>query len=487
VSQQPSFEDVLAVVARLEARVVELEALVVEKDAVIVAQAARIVELEGRLGQDSGNSSVPPSQDPIHRLPPRSTRRSSGRSKGKQPGSDGRHLARVEGDHVRVVDHRPRSCSGCGAGLWDTAAGRVVVRQVVDLPVIEPVVTDHRVHEVACGCGTLTRADLPAGVPHAPVGYGPGVVALAVYLHVAQLVPVRRTADLLADVLGVEVSVGWVADVVARTARAVEPANERIRGLLNGSRRVGVDEACTKISGVRHWFWTAVTPTLTAFHADEHSRKRKALTAFGVLADKPDGHVVVHDAHPLYDHADHEHLDHALCCAHLVRDLAGIDEFDPTARKDGWAADLTLLLADAYRWRETWAAKGAVGLPEFKLRKITARWEELIERALAAHPHVGGPKASQSKARNIAVRLRDRREDYLRWTTDFTIPYSNNSSEQAIRMIKVRTKIGAFRQLSGLTTFLNLRGWLDTARKHGHHQLTLLRDAALGQIWAPAT
>ena len=463
-------------------------------EAVVTAQAERIVELEAenaelrrRLGQDSGNSSVPPSRDPLHRWPPRSTRRASGRGKGKQPGSEGKHLRRVEGDHVRVVDHVPSRCSGCGGEVTGVCVDAdPVVRQVVDLPEITPVVTDHRLHAVVCRCGTLTRATAPVGVPDATTGYGPGVVALAGYLHVAQLIPVARTAGLLADVLGVPVSTGWVAGAVTRTATAVEPANETIRGLVRTAEVVGVDEACTKISGHRHWLWTAATPTLTAFWADEHSRSAKALTAFGVLTAKPPGHTVVHDAHPLYDRGEHHHLNHALCCAHLTRDLAGIDEFDPAAAKNGWAADLRTLLQDAHRWRRTWDATGALALPEFKLAKLHAAWDQILERALTTHPHQPGRTGGQTKARNIAVRIRDRRTDYLRWATDFTIPYSNNGSEQAIRMIKVRTKIGAFPTLTGLRTFLTIRGWLDTARKHGHHLLTLLRDAANGQVWAPA-
>ena len=80
------------------------------------------------------------------------------------------------------------------------------------------------------------------------------------------------------------------------------------------------------------------------------------------------------------------------------------------------------------------------------------RWDELIERALAAHPPRAG---KQAPARNLALRLRDRREEFLHFTTDFTVTFSNNTAEQAIRMIKVKTKVsGGFRTLCGAATFL---------------------------------
>ena len=78
----------------------ELEALLAERDALIAGQAARIAELEAvvaelraRLGQNSRNSSKPPSSDGYSKPPAnkskkkRSLRRRSGRRPGGQPGS----------------------------------------------------------------------------------------------------------------------------------------------------------------------------------------------------------------------------------------------------------------------------------------------------------------------------------------------------------------------------------------------------------------
>jgi transposase len=77
------------------------------------------------------------------------------------------------------------------------------VRQVKDLPVARVEVGDHVLHAVACGCGHVTRARVE-GVT-APVQYGPRLVATAAYLQVAQMIPVARTVQTLADLCGVEV------------------------------------------------------------------------------------------------------------------------------------------------------------------------------------------------------------------------------------------------------------------------------------------
>ena len=109
----------------------ELLALVVAQARVIEEQAQRIgqlealvVELQRRLGQNSRNSSKPPSSDG----PAKPARRSgpgTGRSPGKQPGAPGASLSRSADPDV-VIDHVPSACGGCGSDLALAAEAGVV-------------------------------------------------------------------------------------------------------------------------------------------------------------------------------------------------------------------------------------------------------------------------------------------------------------------------------------------------------------------------
>lgn len=100
---------VAAVIMRMEARIAE--------------QDTRIAELEARLGQNSRNSSKPPSSDGYSKPPAkRSLRRASGRKPGGQPGAPGHHLERVETPDERI-SHAP---GGCGAGEADLADAEVL-------------------------------------------------------------------------------------------------------------------------------------------------------------------------------------------------------------------------------------------------------------------------------------------------------------------------------------------------------------------------
>lgn len=457
----------------------ELLALVGAQARMIEELTARVAELERMVGRNSRNSSSPPSADGLGKPPPRSMRGRSGRKAGKQPGSSGTALSQVAVADEQV-DHVPVRCGGCAGDLaGGRVLGRPVVRQVFDVAPVRVRVIAHRLHLVACGgCGAATRAVAPAGV-NAPAVYGPGVTALAAYLGVQHHVPVARVAEILADVAGVRVSTGWVAAACTRTAEAVGPVNTAIADAIAAASVAHFDESVTRVGGANHWMHTAATTTLTAYHIDEHGRSAEAMTAFGILPRFVG--VAVHDAYSAYDQFTAAR--HALCCAHIVREATGIAEFDPAAASDGWATGLVDLLGDAYRWVGHWAARGHHTLPAFKLDDLHARYDALVTRALAVHPPRPG---RQTPARNLALRLSRRRDEFLRFATDFTVAFSNNVAEQAVRMVKTKTKVsGGFRTLAGAQTFLAIRGYICTVRKNGLQTLDALRDALTGNPWLP--
>ena len=95
---------------------------------------AENVELRGQLGQNSRNSSKPPSSDsPFAKPAPRTLRRKSGRKPGGQPGHPGSTLALVDKPDERLR-HEPGPCTGCGADLADAPEVGMERRQVFDLP-----------------------------------------------------------------------------------------------------------------------------------------------------------------------------------------------------------------------------------------------------------------------------------------------------------------------------------------------------------------
>src|SRR5262245_44386727 len=145
-----------------------LEARVETLTSMVHALQAQVGTLQDQLHQTSRNSSRPPSSDPPqHQRPhrPRGQRR-----RGGQPGHPGstRTLLPVEAvDEVVVI--KPTQCTHCQAPLAgdDPKPWR---HRVIEIPPIEPVVTEYQWHQLACpSCGATTPRALACWHPQRDV------------------------------------------------------------------------------------------------------------------------------------------------------------------------------------------------------------------------------------------------------------------------------------------------------------------------------
>ncbi len=151
----------------------------------------RIRELERHLGQNSRNSSRPPSSDPPW-TPPAPAQRRSGRRPGGQRGHPGHHCALVPREQVdRVVDHWPKACPHCQGTLTpECEVGTPVPHQAHEVEYAHRVIQHDR-HRVRCAhCGTTVLAELPPEV--AGSQYGPGLAALVTVPLAAGVAPETR-------------------------------------------------------------------------------------------------------------------------------------------------------------------------------------------------------------------------------------------------------------------------------------------------------
>ncbi len=250
--------------------------------------------------------------------------RRNARKQGKQPGSEGKTLRLVD-DPDAVIDHVPGACAGCGSDLTAAAPAGWGRRQVHDIPPVSVTVTEHRLHRRQCPCGRATTAPAPDGVDGTAV-YGPGLRAFAVYLLVYQHIPVARTAELIADLTGAKVSTGWVCSTLTRAANVLVGVEAMTTTLITLATIGHFDETSLNVNGGKWWLHVACTETLTAYHL-HRSRGRVAVDEFSVLPAFTG--TAVHDALSVYDGENYRAARHALCAAHVCRELTAAAETHP--------------------------------------------------------------------------------------------------------------------------------------------------------------
>jgi transposase len=225
---------------------------------------ARVQDLEARLGQNSTNSSRPPSSDPPE-TPPRPPAPPSGRRRGGQPGHAPHQRVVVPPGQVdQVVAHWPTHCRGCQAPLPLIAVGEPVRHQVTEMPPVRAVVTEHQLHHVQCAaCGTTTCAGLPPDVPAG--AFGPRLQATVAVLSGRYRLSRREVVDVCTDVLGAPLAVGSVDRLCQTTAAALAAPVTELEQVVQQARHAHADETGWREAGQRRWLWVVVTALATVF------------------------------------------------------------------------------------------------------------------------------------------------------------------------------------------------------------------------------
>lgn len=444
----------------------------------------RIQELEAllkealdKLSKNSSNSSKPPSSDPVGKT--QSLRIPSGKRPGGQQGHRGTTLPMKEVPD-EVVVHAPLLCTHCLEALSDTVAGGYERRQVYELPPLALKVTEHRsVVRVCPRCGEENRGVFPEAVRQ-PVQYGEGFKALCVYLTHYQLLPYHRCAQLLRDVLGHSPSEASLVSMTAGCAAELQNFEERTEEILLHSDVLHVDETGYRRGRKTHWLHVAATENYTLYRVHQ-KRGNLALDDLGLLPLYKG--VAMHDYWPAYLQYGCEHV---FCHAHHLRDLT----FCAEQEKSHWALELKALLLQIKQSVEQQRSRGETALAVGVFAHYHQVYGQVMAEGETEHPPPLRPdragRVGRSKSRNLWERFEKHEAEMLRFAMDFSIPFTNNVAEQALRMMRVKQKIsGCFRSRQGAEGFARIRSYMDTLRKQGLSIMEHLQKAIAHQPWLP--
>jgi transposase len=426
---------------------------------------ARIQELEDQLAKNSRNSSKPPSTDPTYEPPaPKSRRRRTGKKRGGQKGHEG-HTLKISDSPDEIIRHKVLNCEHCGSDLSTVPIDKQNRRQVYDIPPLKLMITEHQTEVKTCSCGCQTSSSFPVPVTRY-VQYGARIKGLSLYLQNYQLLPYERSAELIADLFGHKMSIGTLYNVQKQAYEQLEAFEIDLKTLLTAAAIAGFDETGFRVL-TKCWWLHSCSTNHHAYYEVHPKRGREAMNALGILPNFEG--IAIHDFWKSYLTYS---CTHGLCNAHLLRELTFIHE----RYEQKWAKDLSELLLNMKDEKEKAISQQQNSLAETMLKCFEQKYDDLVKQGLQLNPFVPPKpikgqkkkrgKPAKTKARNLLERLRDFKDDIIRFAKSFEVPFDNNFSERDIRMMKLKQKIsGCFRSKKGAQFFARIRSFIMSARK----------------------
>jgi transposase len=445
----------------------------------LIAQLNQTIqELKEQINKNSKNSSKPPSSDGFKKPSTKSLRKPSGKKAGGQKGHPGKHLA-VVAKPDDIIRHMPSACEGCPH--YKMCKGTACVsekRHVIDA-VVTVNVTEHQLLEIPICMrhGDNRKGSFPTDV-RARVQYGKNLQSLAVALNTIGAVSVKRTHEILSGVFNIPIATGTISNMVKRCADAVSKTVNTIKQKVIESGLGHFDETGTRVDKKLWWVHDASNCEFTYLDIST-KRGYSGMEQCGVLPLFSG--IAMHDCWASY--WKYTNPQHAVCCAHLLRELAGIVENYPEQK---WASAFIDLLLAMKKVKDKAVEAGKESLSYYHHHKFDKRYKELIKQARDENPlPVTTEKKRGRKKKGKILALVERLDSYKAsvclFIQNFMVPFDNNQAERDIRMIKVKTKVsGCFRSEDGARDYLKIMSYIGTAHKQGHSAYDAIRNAISG-------
>lgn len=413
---------------------------------------ARVAELEARLNmppKTPRNSSLPPSKGQKENRPQKEKKPRKGR-----PGV-ARKLAENP-DYTRDVF--AGVCPECGKDASPSDQPVVYAYDHVDLPEIKPVVTRVNIHSGACQhCGRHIAGTPPAGMqPGSP--FGPGIAALAIYLHTRHMVSYNRLVEMFKGLFGLEISEGAIANIFSRASAPFAAEAERIDAEVRAAAVIASDETSARVEGQTCWQWVFGSATAVA-HRIAASRGKAVVSEF-LEGATPE--VWVSDR--LGAQMNHAKA-HQVCLAHLLRDARYAIEAGDKLFAPGFKVLLKRAIAIGSR-RES--------LADSTLLAYRRDLDRRLDRLLAVAPDT----EAGLKLRRGMGKCRDK---LFVFVTRRDVPPTNNASERRLRPSVIFRKVtNGFRSAWGATAYAAICSVIETGTMRGLSAFAAIRTCLAG-------
>lgn len=382
-----------------------------------------------RLSKNSSNSGKPPSSDDITK--PKRKKKGKKRKIGGQPGHPRNERDLMPKEEIdKTHEYKLNSCPDCdGEVIFVDKEPRII--QQIDIKEVVVTKEEHRSYPVWCeNCKKIHYKPFPPEVVKEGL-FKARLTALVAYMkHVchASFSTIRK---FIRDVLGEEVSRGYLRKVIQKVSESLERPYEELLERLPLETKLNVDETGHKENGDKFWTWVFKADLYVLFKIDK-SRGSKVL--IDVLGKEFDG-VIGCDYFSAYrKYMKDFNILIQFCIAHLIRDVRFLISLRDSETK---TYGRKLLKAIKGLFKVIHQCEGMTA--QAFGNELQDAKQEILRVALEEVPGSLNKDGKEEKreAQNMANRFRTHGEAYFKFITTPGIDPTNNVAEQAIRFIVI--------------------------------------------------
>lgn len=323
----------------------------------------------------------------------------------------------------------------------------------------------HRFIESICPeCGNKERIAIPKELKEENQ-YGVGVQNLILTLLNEGYVSMNRTNEMITGLTEGQISLsnGYIAKLQKRLSNSLDGFIQELKKEVIRLPIVHWDDTVISINK-KNACLRFYGDDKIAYYTAHAQKNKQGLDEDQILASLSKEKIVMHD-HNKVNYNEEYHFANVECCVHLLRDLKKV--VDRLGHE--WAKDLIELLLRENHNRN-------VG------NYIDADYIALQYDTIIAQGEMDNledeDKYYASDEKNLLKRLKEHKENYLMWTLNKEIPFSNNVSERSLRSSKTKMKVsGQFENINSARNYANIKSYLETGKRHGYHVSELIKRA----------
>lgn len=433
----------------------------------VISLTIEVDHLKSVLNNDSTNSGLSTAKTSISknkRIP--NSRTASSKKKGGQLKHPKNKLLKFNDHEITdYIDHDKEVCDVCGSIMLKT--GRIIEKDEYDIDIVVKKIR-HRFYEMQCQeCGMIYKEKIQVSLKEENQ-YGKGIQTLALSLMNEGYVSMSRTKEIISGLTQnkINLSEGYIAKLQKRLSKHVEEFIHEIKREVIKLDIVYWDDTVIDIATNRACLRFYGNENIALYTAHSHKDK-EGLDEDKILLSLDKETVVMHD-HNIINYNDDYDFTNVECCVHLLRDLKKV--VDNLGHQ--WPKDMIDLLL-----RENHKRNNNEYIDPKYISMVYDQYvnEGEYENLCDTNKYYG------DREKTLLRRLRKYKDNYLMWTYNEEIPFSNNISERSLRSSKTKMKVsGQFTNLNNAIYFANIKSYIETGHRHGMNSTLLIKRALEG-------